>query len=348
MFNPLPISVFYHYKTIAYVFPLRQQVINTAIMKKILCIGEALIDMICTDRGLSLSDGNHFVKKAGGAPTNVAAAAAALGGKVELAARVGKDPFGKHLVEVMHSFGVGTQWVFQDPGLFTTLAFVSLMENGERDFYFSRGADGQLSMEEVSDINLDEFGIIHFGSATAFLPGPLQQAYLDLFNKSKDRKLFTSFDPNYRHLLFRNNISSFTNQSWYFLEHCHFFKVSDEEALLLTGKGNLYEAVDVFLAKTNAVFAITLGKEGTLFGMDGSTHIIESIKVEPLDSTGAGDAFVGAVLYQLQKEKHLTPDKLSREAWHAIILNANKAGARTCEYVGAMEAFKHLSSDIFK
>ena len=60
---------------------------------KILCIGEALIDLICVDKGKSLSDGNNFLKKAGGAPTNVAAAIAALGGQVELAAKVGTDPF---------------------------------------------------------------------------------------------------------------------------------------------------------------------------------------------------------------------------------------------------------------
>ena len=69
-------------------------------MKKILCIGEALIDMICTDKGSSLSDGQYFVKKPGGAPTNVAAAIAALGGIVEMSAKVGKDPFGKYLIEV--------------------------------------------------------------------------------------------------------------------------------------------------------------------------------------------------------------------------------------------------------
>ena len=66
-------------------------------VKKILCIGEALIDLICTDKGVSLSKGQHFLKKPGGAPTNVAAAIAALGGSVELAAKVGADPFGKYL-----------------------------------------------------------------------------------------------------------------------------------------------------------------------------------------------------------------------------------------------------------
>src|SRR5215831_17560816 len=107
-------------------------------MKKILCIGEALIDLICTDKGMPLSEGQHFLKKAGGAPTNVAAAIAALGGEVELAAKVGVDPFGKHLIEVMESFGVATKWVVKDEHYFTTFAFVSLMEDGERDFYFNR------------------------------------------------------------------------------------------------------------------------------------------------------------------------------------------------------------------
>ena len=105
-------------------------------MKKILCIGEALIDMICTDKGKPLSEGDNFLKKPGGAPTNVAAAIAALGGNVELAAKVGVDPFGKHLIDVMHSFGVSTKWMLQDENYFTTFAFVSLMESGERDFYF--------------------------------------------------------------------------------------------------------------------------------------------------------------------------------------------------------------------
>ena len=75
-------------------------------MNKILCIGEALIDMICTDKGRSLSDGDHFLKKAGGAPTNVAAAIAALGGNVDIVAKVGKDPFGTHIIEVLKSFGI--------------------------------------------------------------------------------------------------------------------------------------------------------------------------------------------------------------------------------------------------
>jgi|SRR5688572_4470909 len=317
-------------------------------MKKILCIGEALIDMICTDKGKPLSEGENFLKKPGGAPTNVAAAIAALGADVELAAKVGKDPFGKHLVEVMESFGVSTKWILRDENYFTTLAFVSLMENGERDFYFNRGADGQLSRDEVDAIDLKEFSIVHFGSATAFLPGPLQIAYQSLLQKSLQQGIFISFDPNYRSLLFQHDKKSFIAQSWNFIKCCHFFKVSDEEAIMLTGRSTLTDAANDFLLKTKSVFAITLGKDGALLGLNGKTRIVPGIKIKPVDTTGAGDAFVGALLYQLIDKSLVEIKSLTGPQWDKIIANANKAGARTCEYMGAMEAFKHLSNEIFK
>lgn len=316
-------------------------------MSKIICIGEALIDMICIDKGKALSDGENFLKKPGGAPTNVAAAIAALGGDVELSAKVGVDPFGKHMVDVMKGFGVGTQYMLQDVNYFTTFAFVSLMENGERDFYFNRGADGQLSETDIEAIDLSDVSIIHFGSATGFLPGPLQSAYKRLLQEALIKNIFISFDPNYRHLLFRNNTQAFIDQSWYFLERCSFFKVSDEEAMLLTGEATIKAAAEVLLKKTKAVFTVTLGKDGTMIGLNGSTEIIPSIPVKPVDTTGAGDAFVGAVLYQLDKLIIKQNTSLTKQQWQKIVSNANKAGARTCEYLGAMEAFKHLSSSIF-
>lgn len=314
---------------------------------KILCTGEALIDMICTDKGKPLSDGEHFLKKAGGAPANVAAIIAALGGKVELAVKLGDDPFGKHIMEVMKSFGVSTQWMITDPAHFTTFAFVSLMENGERDFYFNRGADGQLSEEDLEQIDLSECSIVHFGSATAFLPGPLNKAYKKLYQRAKAAGCFISFDPNYRHLLFKDQQPSFIQQSWEFLEDCDFFKVSDEEALLLTGCRTLNDAAIQLQQRTKAVFAITLGREGTLLGIDGRTHIIPSIPVNAVDTTGAGDAFVGAVLYQLDALGEMKNNMHAADQWEQIIINANKAGARTCEYMGAMEAFRHIDRSIF-
>lgn len=315
---------------------------------KILCIGEALIDMICTDTGSTLAKGEHFLKKPGGAPTNVAAAISALGGDVLLAAKVGDDPFGQQLTDVMKDFGVATTYIVHDKEHFTTFAFVSLLEDGERDFVFNRGADGQLSEADIENIDLDECSIIHFGSATAFLPGPLQQAYTSLLKKALVKNILISFDPNYRHLLFKNNTQSFIDQSWNFIKQCHFFKVSDEEAKLITGCSSVNDAALALMENTQATFAITLGKEGTLLVNNKTKITVESIPVKPIDTTGAGDAFVGAVLYQLSQFNLQTVQKLTNENWKQIVYNGNKAGARTCEYMGAMEAFKHLSNDIFE
>ena len=314
---------------------------------KVLCIGEALIDMICTDVNVSLSNGQHFLKKAGGAPANVAAAIAALGGEVSMAAKVGDDPFGLHLISLLEEMGVDTSLLIKDPAHFTTFAFVSLMNDGERDFYFNRGADKELTLLDLAAVHLSEFGIVHFGSATAFLPGPLQTTYVELLAKAKQAGCLISFDPNYRHLLFQNNSNYFIEQCIPFMESCDFFKLSDEEAMLITGCDSVALAATDLRKKTKAVFAITLGKEGTLVSIGGHLEIIQSISIQAVDATGAGDAFVGAVLYQLNKKSVKDINLVSMEDWKTIISNANKAGARTCEYMGAMEAFKHLNNSIF-
>ncbi|HSC53970.1 MAG TPA: carbohydrate kinase [Phnomibacter sp.] len=316
-------------------------------MSKILCIGEALIDMICTDKGQPLTHGDHFLKKAGGAPANVAAAIAALGGDVEMVAKVGEDPFGQHLVDVLQEMGVGTRYVLRDSRHFTTLAFVSLMQNGERDFYFNRGADAALSIEDLASIHLPDYSIIHFGSATAFLLGPLQDAYVHLLQQALLQNIYVSFDPNYRQLLYSQCKPLFVEQAWAFAKQCAFFKMSDEEAMLITGASSVDEAAAILLQQTHAVFVITLGKEGALLGLRGKTFLVPGIPVQPVDTTGAGDAFMGAVLYQLQNFTYDQRLQLNEDEWKNMVANANKAGARTCEWLGAMEAFKHLNKNIF-
>lgn len=313
----------------------------------VLCIGEALIDMICTDKGSTLSEGQNFLKKPGGAPTNVAAAIGALGGQISLSAKVGNDPFGKHLKDVMESFQVDTQHLIFDSTHFTTFAYVSLMLDGERDFIFSRGADAALNLQDVEGIDLNTFSIVHFGSATAFLDGPLKESYYQLLSDAKIQQKIISFDPNYRHLLFGNQQETFIEQSMYFLKKADFTKLSDEEAMLITGTNHLDAAVEILLDICPGIFAITLGKEGTLLGIQKTTRIIKSIDVQVVDTTGAGDAFVGAVLYQIDQMGINDLSQLSSEKWNLIIQNANRAGARTCEYMGAMEAFKHLNNSIF-
>ena len=321
---------------------------NYISMNKILCIGEALIDMICTDKGKSLAEGINFLKKPGGAPTNVAAAIAALGGHAAIASKVGNDPFGQYMADVMKKFNVDTRFMFRDPSFFTTIAFVSLMESGERDFVFSRGADGQLSVEDMALVPFNDYQIFHFGAATSFLPGPFFDAYKTSRDRALQQNAFISFDPNYRNDLFKNNQPFFISNSLAFIDHCHFFKLSDEEAFLLTGLHTIEAAATALMQKTKATFTITLGGDGTLLCHDNQMEKIPSIPIKPVDTTGAGDAFVGAILYLLSQKNAASINSLSFDEWRLMVQNANKAGARTCEYLGAMEAFAFLNNSIFE
>lgn len=80
--------------------------------------------------------------------------------------------------------------------------------------------------------------------------------------------------------------------------------------------------------------------------MNGHTAVIPSIPVQPVDTTGAGDAFVGALLFQLSQFNRNEISSLTIDKWSDICRNANKAGAKTCEYMGGMEAFKHLNREM--
>jgi fructokinase len=147
--------------------------------------------------------------------------------------------------------------------------------------------------------------------------------------------------------LFPKNTQSFIDQCWPFIEQAHFFKLSDEEAILITGCDTVHDAAASLRKKSKAVFAITMGKEGTLLSMGDHLEMIGSIAITPVDATGAGDAFVGAVLFQLINSNPSLLEQIDIDLWKKMISNANKAGARTCEFMGAMEAFKHLNKSIF-
>ena len=186
-----------------------------------------------------------------------------------LAAKVGNDPFGKHLIDEMQDFGVSTKYMLQDDHYFTTFAFVSLMEDGERDFYFNRGADGQLSRSRYDAINLDEYFHYSFWIGYCFFTRPIAGSLSKPVTKSAaEKNIFISFDPNYRHLLFKNNTRPLLTNPGIFYNCCHFFKLSDEEAMLITGAATLTGCSShIYWKKPMLLFAITLGKEGTMLGL---------------------------------------------------------------------------------
>ena len=306
----------------------------------ILCIGELLIDFFSNEVNTTLVETQTFTKKAGGAPANVCVAIAKLGGEAFFCGKVGDDPFGEFLSDTLVRENVHTDLLVKDPSHSTTLAFVSLQKDGQRDFVFNRGADAYLTTEDVPNKFFKEMNIVHFGSATALLPGQLQETYKKILVDSKENNSYISFDPNFRSDLWSGQEKQFIQLANEFISNCDFLKVSDEELYLLTNEQEIAKAVTVLHQFGAKSIAVTLGKEGTYFSYNGKSTTIPSIPVQAIDTTGAGDAFVGAVLYQLGKVNN--PHNLTFDEWHTIISFANKVGAKVCEKVGAIEALPTL------
>jgi len=308
----------------------------------IICMGELLIDFFCTDVDIDLVEGKKFEKQAGGAPANVSATIAKLGGNAILCGKIGNDPFGLFLKKTLDDLLVDTSMVVLDDLHPTTLAFVSLKANGERDFVFNRGADAYLSEEEIDKEKLEAPRILHFGSATALLSEPFQSTYLNAMKSGKAEGKFISFDPNYRIDLWRGRESVFVDLVKKGISIADFVKVSDDELRIVSGLNEMNSGVASLHQMGVKVVAVTLGKEGTLLSDSKNQEIVPSIKVNAIDSTGAGDAFVGATLFQLANEEE--PKKVLEDFEHLkkIITFSNKVGAMVCTKVGAIYAIPNI------
>lgn len=309
---------------------------------QILCIGELLIDFICSDVNVGLDEGINFVKKAGGAPANVGVAISKLGGKAFFAGKVGEDAFGEFLKDMLTENGVDTSMLIQDKYSNTTLAFVSLKSNGERDFIFNRGADELHRYEEINEEIVENCKILHFGSATALLGGPSKETYIKVMELAKDKGKFISFDPNYRTDLWKGRHDEFVQISKECIITADFVKVSDEEIKLISGQQDLYKGLEVLHALGAGVIAVTLGKEGTLISNGAQCKIVQSIKIKSIDSTGAGDAFVGAFLYQLGESGNSKSTVKDFGRLQGITAFANKVGAIVCTKLGAISSIPTL------
>ena len=203
-------------------------------MKKVLCPGEALIDFVSNEHGKALKDTSGFIRKAGGAPANVAAAISKLGADAYCCGTVGDDFFGEFLEETFKKNNINTEMMIKLKDKSTTLAFVSLKEDGDRDFKFMRNADSDLTFDEIKN-NLDQFDLFHFGSATAFLEGELKNTYYKLKDYALKNNKIITFDANYRDALFGEDKDTFVSCCKDFIKESKIVKLSDEEACLISG-----------------------------------------------------------------------------------------------------------------
>ena len=308
-------------------------------MKQILCIGELLIDFFTSQTEQSIIEATTFEKQAGGAPANVATAIAKLGGQAYFCGKVGDDAFGHFLKQTLEHAGVHTDQLIFDSTVPTTLAFVSRQADGERDFIFNRGADELLCIEDLNLQQLMSIDMFHFGSATALLSEPFSKTYEQLMQTLLLQHHFISFDPNYRADLWKHDTEHFIQKCEPFIKAAHFIKMSNEELMLLSRTDNFKQAVDWLTQFDDKTFAITQGADGTILVQNEQITTVPANPVNSIDSTGAGDAFVGAVLYELSKRSETS---LSFNEWVSIIEFANLVGSKVCEKIGAIDALLAL------
>ncbi|MDR3593379.1 carbohydrate kinase [Clostridium sp.] len=305
----------------------------------VFCIGELLIDMVCVDNK-GLKDGEKFEKKAGGAPANVAASISKLEGNAYFLGQVGNDFFGKHLIDLLKDLKINTEMTVEEGS--TTIALVGIDENGERNFDFLRGSDGEYSFDNINLSKIGSSDIIHFGSATGFLDGELKNTYFKLLEHAKANNIYVSFDPNYRDALITpDKLDGFVEDCVKFLKESDFTKLSDEELVLITKEKDIQAGVNKLHELGVKAVTITLGSKGTYLSVDRENEIIPSMEINQVDSTGAGDAFVGAVLKQISEIEN--KQNISFEEWEKIILFANKVGAITCTNYGAIASMPTLN-----
>lgn len=313
-------------------------------MKKVIAIGEALIDFIPHEKGRALNNVENFLRVPGGAPLNVAAAVAKLGGKSQMLTKLGQDGFGDAILNEVKPLGVDVSRISRTKEANTALAFVSLREDGERDFSFYRNpsADMLLSAEEICSEDFNERDILHFCSVS-LIDAPIKEAHRRAIEIAKEKGCLISFDPNVRLPLW-NSEDECRKAILEFLPFAHIVKISDEELEFITGFNNIEDAKEVLFNGSVKMVIFTKGKDGAEIYTKDKVVSIEGNVVEVVDTTGAGDSFIGAFLFKLlENEVNLDGiDKLSCDTIRDYLLFANHYAAYSTTKKGAIASYANL------
>ena len=276
----------------------------------ITALGELLVDF--TPAGLSKQGMRLFEQNPGGAPANMLTAATKLGMKTAFIGKVGQDMHGKFLRDTLKREGINIDNLILDDRYFTTLAFVSLHENGEREFAFARkpGADTNLCMKEIDKELLKNTRVFHVGSLS-LTNDPSRTATYEAVNYAKMQGVLISYDPNYREALWEDEETAKVRMQS-LLPYVDIMKISDEETALLTPYEEPKAALDYLLRKGIKLVAITLGVDGALIGNAQAQVLVKGYNVTSVDTTGAGDSFWGGFISSFLEEKTI-PEGMDRE-----------------------------------
>jgi len=261
-------------------------------MTDLYSIGEMVIDFIPGSEPAS------YIRKAGGAPANVAIAVTRNGLSASMCCKVGEDDFGRFRMDTLAENGVRAACTELCREATTTMAFVTLAENGERRFTFARkpGADMMLKPEEVLEADIADAAIVHAGSCS-LSARPVADATVRALRLGHELGRLVSFDVNYRNLMWNDDEAACTAAVLDILKYVDLLKISEEEIGMLGGEG----AIPGLMARCGiAVVVETLGSDGARAWLDGREIRVPGRKVRAVDATGAGDAFWGAFLSKLR------------------------------------------------
>ena len=271
-------------------------------MKRMVAIGELLIDFVPQQKGCALRQVTHFERVAGGAPANVAAAVSRLGGDAAMVSQVGEDAFGDYIREVLKQNGVDTSYVFRTSRANTGLAFVSLDAAGNREFSFFRNpsADLFLAPEQIEPAMFADCAALHFCSVD-LVDRPVKRAHRRAIELARQAGALISFDPNVRLPLW-DSPEACRAAIREFLPYADLVKLSDDEIGFVTGLADEREAAKQLFAGGCRLLLVTKGPAGSAVYTPGASACCEPIPVPVADTTGAGDSFVGSFLYQLIRD----------------------------------------------
>lgn len=303
-------------------------------MAEIVAIGELLVDF--SPVGTDADGYPTLAANPGGAPANFLAAAAKAGGRTAFLGKVGDDAFGRLLRDTLERAGIDTRGLIVDRETFTTLAFVTLDAQGDREFSFARkpGADTQLRFDELRLDLIDEARVFHFGTLS-LTNDPARDATVRAVAYAREHGKLISFDPNLRRPLWKDSTEAKHWMLWG-LSQADVVKLSDEEAEFLFALPPEAAAAHVLRQYPVRLVYVTCGARGCCFANAHCAGFVAAPKGLPIiDTTGAGDIFGGTAM-QLLLQTGKTPDGLGDAELHALVGTACAAASLSATKHGGL------------
>jgi fructokinase len=314
-------------------------------MADVLCLGEILVDWVCTTVGAELDQAQAFTKAAGGAPANTAVGLARQGVPTAFIGRISDDAFGRWLRSILEVEGINVDGAILDATAQTRMAYVVTTATGDRKLAeFSRiaCADTKLQPNDLKQHLFALGSVLHFGSIS-LIESPAAEATKKAVELARANKMLVSYDPNVRISLWPSRETCkqtiLNTLGW-----ADIVKINEDELEFLTGSREHSAAEQLRVEHDLPVLIITLDSRGAyVVTKDGGTTV-QGFQVELVEATGAGDGFNSGVLSGLLPIIKNTPDKrealvnLNKDTLCEIIRTANAIGAITCTKAGAIPA----------